>query len=101
MGGEADNVTEINLGTHFNHSVRWGSWVGDVNAGPCLREQRPAGRRWSCGSGRTKERLLRLQVYPLDVSHWPSSTDCPGGEEGGGETRTNVRERRELVSQLV
>lgn len=61
MGGEADNVTEIDLGIHFNHSVA-GSWVGDVNADPWLRERCPAGRQWSW-SGRMKEKSLRLQVH--------------------------------------
>lgn len=78
MGGEADNVTEIDLGIHFNHSVA-GSWVGDVNADPCLRARRPVGKQWSW-SGRMKEELLRLQVYPLDVVPWPSSSDCPGAK---------------------
>lgn len=76
MGGEADNVTEINLGIHFNHSVA-GSRVGDVIADACLRERCPAGKRCS-RSGRMKEKLLRLQVHPSDVLHWPSSSDCPG-----------------------
>lgn len=37
---EADNVTEINLGVHFNHSAA-GSWVGEAD--PCLRTRRHAG----------------------------------------------------------
>lgn len=76
MDREADNVTEINLGIHFNHSVA-GSWVGEVNVDPCLRKRCPAGRRWSW-SGMMTEKLLLLQVYPLDALQWPSSCDCPG-----------------------
>lgn len=37
---EADNVTEINLGVHFNHSAA-GSRVGEAD--PCLRTRRHAG----------------------------------------------------------
>lgn len=80
VDGEAGNFTESNLGRHFNHSVA-GSWVWVVIAGPCLRERSPVGNRYS-RSGRMKEKLMRLQVYPLDVLHRPSSSDCPGAKWG-------------------
>lgn len=78
MDRKADNVTEINLGVRFNHSVP-GSWVGEVNVDPCLRKRCAAGKQWSW-SGRMKEKLLLPQVYPLDVLQWPSSRDCPGAK---------------------
>lgn len=64
MDREADNVTEMNLGRQFHHSVA-GSWVGEVNVD--LRERGPAGKQrgWS---RRMTEKLLLLQVYPSDVS---------------------------------
>lgn len=43
MDREADNVTEMNLGRQFHHSVA-GSWVREVNVDPFLRERGPAGK---------------------------------------------------------
>lgn len=40
MDREADNVTAINLGVHFNHSAA-GSWVEEAD--PCLGTRRHAG----------------------------------------------------------
>lgn len=78
MGRKADTVTEMNLGIRFNHSVP-GSWVGEVNVEPYLRKRFPAGEQWRW-SERMKEKLLLLQVHPLDVLQWPSSRDCPGAK---------------------
>lgn len=44
MDREADNVTEMNLGRQFHHSVA-GSWVGEVNVDPFLRERGDAGKQ--------------------------------------------------------
>lgn len=75
MVGEADTVTEINLGIDFYHSVA-GSWVDDVHLDPYLRERCSAGEQWSL-LGRAKKKLLRLQVDPLDVLDRQSSSKCP------------------------
>lgn len=63
----AYNLTIVLLGV---------GWV-NVNVDPCLRKRCPAGKRWSW-SGMLTEKLLLLQVYPLDALQWPSSCDCPG-----------------------
>lgn len=66
MNGEADDVAEIYLGIHFNHSVS-GGWVVDVSVCACLRERGPARRR-RCRWDSVTERPLPLQVHPLDAS---------------------------------
>lgn len=88
VDGEAYYVTEMSLHIHFHHSVA-GSWVGGVNADPCLRA-RCVGKLCSRpGSVKTKKKLLRPQVHPLDVWRRLGSSDCPGVE-----MRTNEKLER-------